>query len=71
MSLYDEHELPVPAKAPAHHHIGQNLDDLSVFELDERIALLTQEIERLTQARAAKHASQNAAHALFSSPPSS
>ena len=54
-----------PAKKPATHEIGQDLSALSVFELDERIALLKAEIERLGVARAKKEAGRSAADALF------
>lgn len=54
-----------PRKAPSSHVIGQNLDDLSVRELDERIAALLAEVTRLEQARAAKQASLSAAAAFF------
>lgn len=58
-------EDPQPAKKPASHEVGQDLSALSVFELDERIALLTGEIERLKAARAKKEAGRSAADALF------
>jgi uncharacterized small protein (DUF1192 family) len=54
-----------PKKAPPAHEVGQPLDTLSVAELDERIALLKQEIERLAAARDAKDASRRAADAFF------
>jgi len=49
------------------HEIGQDLSLLSVEELNERIALLTSEIERLQQAAAKKRASKDAANAFFKS----
>lgn len=49
------------------HEIGQPLDALSVDELDERVALLREEIARLEQARAAKQASRAAADLFFKS----
>ena len=61
MSFADD--LPKPKPKP--HEIGQDLSMLSVFELDERIGLLRQEIVRLETARAAKEAAQNAADAFF------
>jgi uncharacterized small protein (DUF1192 family) len=53
------------ARKSVSHEVGQPLDVLSVAELDERIALLRSEIERLEKARAAKSASLDAADALF------
>jgi uncharacterized small protein (DUF1192 family) len=53
-----------PRKKPA-HEIGQKLDEISVAELDERIALLREEIARLEAARDAKRAAQAAADAFF------
>jgi uncharacterized small protein (DUF1192 family) len=49
------------------HDIGQDLSLLSVEELNERIALLTSEIERLNEAAAKKRASREAANTLFKS----
>lgn len=51
-------------KAPR-HEIGQDLALLSVFELQERVALLKQEIARLEAAANAKDAAKNAAAAFF------
>jgi uncharacterized small protein (DUF1192 family) len=63
----DDDELPKvsASKAQSAHTIGQSLDDLSVDELAERIALLRLEIERLEGARSAKAASLAAASSLF------
>jgi uncharacterized small protein (DUF1192 family) len=47
------------------HQIGQDLSLLSVEELNERVALLTAEIERLKQAAAKKRASKDAADGFF------
>ena len=47
------------------HEIGQDLSLLSVEELNERIALLTTEAERLREAMAKKRASKDAANAFF------
>jgi len=52
-------------KAPLAHEIGQNLDDLSAPELNERIALLRAEIARLEQAIEARSATRSAADAAF------
>ena len=52
-------------RPPPTHQVGQDLADLSIDELDERMALLRREIERLASARAAKTASADAAEAFF------
>jgi uncharacterized small protein (DUF1192 family) len=49
------------------HEIGQDLSLLSVEELDERIALLSAEIERLQAALTKKRASRDAADRFFKS----
>ena len=49
------------------HDIGQDLSLLSVAELNERIALLRSEIERLQGAVTSKQASRNAADSFFKS----
>jgi uncharacterized small protein (DUF1192 family) len=49
------------------HEIGQDLALLSVGELNERIALLQQEIERLQAAATSKEASRSAADKFFKS----
>ena len=49
------------------HDIGQDLALLSVGELNERVALLQAEIERLQAAAASKEASRNAADKFFKS----
>ena len=53
-----------PRKKSA-HEVGQDLSLLSVEELDERIALLTAEIERLQEASTKKRASRDAANQFF------
>jgi uncharacterized small protein (DUF1192 family) len=47
------------------HEIGQDLSLLSVGELNERILLLTSEIERLQAAATKKRASKDAANNFF------
>ena len=47
------------------HEIGQDLSLLSVEELNERVALLSAEIERLQAAVAKKRASKEAANSVF------
>lgn len=54
-----------PRPKPPVHEIGQDLATLSLAELDERIAALTAEIERLRAARARKEASRSAADSVF------
>jgi uncharacterized small protein (DUF1192 family) len=54
-----------PVLKPQAHEIGQDLSRLSVVELEERIALLRREIERLGEARLAKEATKLAADAFF------
>ena len=47
------------------HEIGQDLYLLSVKELEERIALLNEEIARLKDSIASKQASRGVADAFF------
>ena len=54
-------------KKKVSHEIGQDLSLLSVEELDERIALLGSEIERLQVALGKKRASRDAANQFFKS----
>ena len=49
------------------HDVGQDLSLLSVDEVEERIALLFAEIERLKADAAKKRASRDAAKAFFKS----
>jgi uncharacterized small protein (DUF1192 family) len=49
------------------HEIGQDLSLLSLEELNERIALLRGEIERLEAAATRKRASKDAANSFFKS----
>jgi uncharacterized small protein (DUF1192 family) len=49
------------------HDIGQDLSLLSVEELNERIALLSAEIERLQAAVVKKRASKDVANSVFKS----
>lgn len=55
---------PKQKTAPS-HEIGQNIEDLSVQEITERMAILQAEIIRLEEARSAKQASLSAADAFF------
>ena len=54
-----------PCPKPPAHELGQDLSTLSLADLDERIALLQREIERLREARARKEESMAAASAFF------
>ena len=65
MAIVDEDPFGTPRKKPTIHEIGQPLDALSVAELDERIAMLKSEIERITAMRVSKEASKKAADAFF------
>jgi uncharacterized small protein (DUF1192 family) len=49
------------------HEIGQDLSLLSLEELNERVALLKSEIERLEAAASKKRASKDAANSFFKS----
>ena len=62
MSLFPEDDAP---KRKIRHEIGQDLSDLSLTEIDDRVALLRSEIERLEQMRESKSKSRNAADAFF------
>lgn len=55
----------LPRKKPQNHEIGQDLSSLSVDELDERMALLKREIERLEIDRNKKAKAKSAAADLF------
>jgi uncharacterized small protein (DUF1192 family) len=62
MAAIDPDDLP---KKKITHELGQELALLSVGELAERIALLTDEIARLDAEMNKKRASQTAANAIF------
>lgn len=61
MSIFDGDE---PRTANV-HELGQSLDGLSVSDLEERIAALRTEIERLETDLRAKQQSRDAASAAF------
>lgn len=61
MAMTDEDR---PLKPPQ-HIIGQDLSELSIQEIERRVTLLTEEIERLTAARASKLASKATADLFF------
>ncbi len=52
-------------RKPAAHEVGMALDSLSIDELQERIAVLEGEIERLRQAITQKSETRSAADAVF------
>ena len=54
-------------KKPVAYAIGQNLEDVSVDELERLIGVLADEIKRLETEKAAKSQSLDAAAALFRS----
>jgi len=62
MPAIDDDDRP---KKKIVHEIGQDLALLSVEELNERIALLRDEIARLDQAAAKKRASRSTADQFF------
>ena len=63
-SLQDD-VFGAPPRRKTTHEIGEPLDLLSVDELEERVTLLREEIERLEAAVVAKRASKAAADAFF------
>jgi uncharacterized small protein (DUF1192 family) len=62
MAVIEEDDRP---KKKIAHEIGQDLALLSLVELNERIAVLQDEIARLEAARAKKQASRSAADQFF------
>jgi len=62
MAAIDDDERP---KKKIVHEIGQDLALLSVRELDERVALLKEEIARLEADRVKKEATRSAADQFF------
>jgi uncharacterized small protein (DUF1192 family) len=58
-------EEPAEPKKMVVHEIGQDLSQLSVFELKERILALTEEIARIEQAVKKKESSKSAAASFF------
>jgi uncharacterized small protein (DUF1192 family) len=55
----------LPRKKALSHEIGQDLSSISVDELNERIAILKGEIERLEAERAKKDKAKSAAADIF------
>ncbi|MDP4593918.1 MAG: DUF1192 domain-containing protein [Beijerinckiaceae bacterium] len=66
MAVFDDDPFTGPKKKTG-HEIGEPLDVISVEELEERIALLRSEIERLEEAVSAKQKSKRAAENFFKS----
>jgi uncharacterized small protein (DUF1192 family) len=62
MPAIDEDDRP---KKKISHEIGQDLTLLSVKELDERVALLNEEIARLEADKVKKQAQRSAADQFF------
>jgi uncharacterized small protein (DUF1192 family) len=58
-------EEPAEPRKKIVHEIGQDLSQLSVFELKERILALTEEIARIEQAVKKKESSKSAAYSFF------
>ncbi len=65
--ILDENDLAPLRRRTLSHEIGQPLDDLSIEELAERIAMLRAEIDRLDAKRQSKEASRAGAEAFFKS----
>lgn len=55
------------AKKRESYRLGQDLSELSIDEITEMAALLQEEIERLSAAKASKSEHMTAANALFKS----
>jgi len=62
MAIFDEE---APKKKKVVHEIGQDLAELSLHELAERVEMLKAEIARLEADAAAKQASATAAETFF------
>lgn len=62
MAVFDTDDLP---KKKVQHEIGQELSLLSVTELNERIALMREEISRLEADIAKKQSSRTSADQVF------
>ena len=60
--MADNDDLP---RREISHEIGQKLDELSVHDFDERIALLREEIARLEVARDVKKRALDDAGSVF------
>ena len=60
--MFPDDDRPRPKPA---HEIGQDLSALSLEEIDRRMVLLREEIERLEAARKVKDASRSTADSFF------
>jgi uncharacterized small protein (DUF1192 family) len=58
-------EEPAEPRKKTVHEVGQDLSQLSVFELKERVLALTEEIARIEQAIKRKESSKSAADNFF------
>lgn len=58
-------EEPAEPRKKVVHEVGQDLSQLSVFELKERVLALTEEIARIEQAIKRKESSKSAADDFF------
>ncbi|MEM8798358.1 MAG: DUF1192 domain-containing protein [Pseudomonadota bacterium] len=56
-----------PAKKPTSHEVGADLSVLSIDELENRIRLLNDEIQRIEKALSEKKSSLSAAEGFFKS----
>jgi len=66
MTAFDEESVfGTPRPKQATHVIGQNVDELSAPELNERIEGLREEIRRLEAAVHAREATKKAASSFF------
>ncbi len=63
-TLMEDDELRPRRPAPT-HAIGQDLSMLSIAEIEERVAVLRNEIMRLETAKAQKLAAQGSAQSFF------
>jgi uncharacterized small protein (DUF1192 family) len=63
-----DENLPLRSVDPLHLLVRQDLDPLSLDELEERVAALTAEIERTEAKKAFATRHRSAADALFAKP---
>ncbi len=59
--MFDDDQV----KRPKGHEVGMPIDTMSVEELNERIAILKAEIQRLEDAIGARHKTKSEAESLF------